>query len=159
MLLTIIISLFVVSFVLYVVEVFLIPGFGVCGIFSALCALTGLGVAFVCYGVWVGIGLSVAVVAIAIWLLYWVMHSRRINRLSLHAKIDSTVANDQLSSLATGDSGIALTRLARIGNARINGVECEVRSAKGFIEEGTPIVVTKIHLNEVSVEPIPTGNN
>ncbi len=159
MLLTIIITLFVVSFVLYMVEVFLMPGFGVCGLLGAVCALAGLGVAFAVYGLAVGLALTVAVLAVGFWLLYWVMHSRRLERLSLHARIDSSVANERLSQIAVGDRGVALTRLALVGNACINGVECEVRSARGFIDEGTPVVVTAIHLSEVCVVPVETGDN
>ena len=82
------------------------------------------------------------------------MHSRRIERLSLHATIDSTVANEELANIHVGDEGVALTRLALVGNARINNVECEVRSASGFIEEGSMLRVTKIHMNEITVEAV-----
>jgi hypothetical protein len=43
-----------------------------------------------------------------------------------------------------GDKGHAVTRLALIGNADINGHILEVRSADGFIDEKTPIVVERI---------------
>ena len=153
MLLTTLITLFIVAFVLYMVEVFLMPGFGVCGILSAVSALLGLGIAYANYGLAVGLALTAAVAVVGFLLLYWVMHSRRIERLSLHAQIDSSVADERLTQIAVGDRGVALTRLALVGNARIGDVECEVRSAKGFIEEGTPIVVTKLHLSEVCVVP------
>ena len=149
--LVLVITLFVVSLVLYLVELFLIPGLGICGFFSAASVLIGLGMVFVGYGTVIGLVTTVIVFVIGASLLYWVMHSRRIERLSLHAQIDSTVANEQLSQINVGDTGVALTRLALVGNANINNVECEVRSAGGFIEEGTPVRVTKIHLNEVYV--------
>lgn len=151
MLLVIIISLFVVALVLFLVEVFLLPGLGICGVASALCVLFALGVAFVGYGLFVGLVATAVVVVLGAWSLYWVMHSRRLKRLSLHARIDSTVANEQLLQIKVGDRGVALTRLALVGNACINGIECEVRSASGYIEEGTPVVVTKINMSEVSV--------
>lgn len=151
MLLVIIISLFVVSLVLFLVEVFLMPGMGICGVASALCVLFALGVAFAGYGLFVGLVATAVVVVLGAWSLYWVMHSRRLKRLSLHARIDSTVANEHLSQIKAGDRGVALTRLALVGNACINGIECEVRSASGYIEEGTPVVVTKINMSEVSV--------
>lgn len=154
MLLTIIISLFVVSLLLYFVEVFLVPGLGICGFISAACVLVGLGATFVGYGLVWGLLATVIVLVLGISLLYWVMHSRRIERLSLHATIDSTVANEELANIHVGDEGVALTRLALVGNARINNVECEVRSASGFIEEGSMLRVTKIHMNEITVEAV-----
>lgn len=43
MTLTILIIIFALALVLCLVETFLIPGFGVCGVLSAVCALIGLG--------------------------------------------------------------------------------------------------------------------
>ena len=43
-----------------------------------------------------------------------------------------------------GDTGVAITRLALIGNAEINGKIIEVKSADGFLNEHTPIVVERI---------------
>ena len=152
--LVIIISLFVVSLILYFVAVFLVPGLGICGLLSAACVLVGLGTTFAGYGLGWGLIATVVVLVSGLSLLYWVMHSKRIERLSLHATIDSTIANEELANIHVNDEGVALTRLALGGNARINNVECEVRSASGFIEEGSLIRVTKIHLNEITVEAV-----
>ena len=43
-----------------------------------------------------------------------------------------------------GDKGIAITRLALIGNANFNGHIIEVRSADGLIDENTPIYVERM---------------
>ena len=48
------------------------------------------------------------------------------------------------SHVKTGDTGIALTRLALIGNAEINGEIVEVKSSGDFIREKTSIVVERI---------------
>lgn len=149
--LAIILTLFILALLLCLVETFLIPGFGICGILGAACALTGVGACFVSYGILMGL-LSMAVVIVTgALLLYGVMHSKRLERLSLHAKIESSVANKDLNTILVGDKGVALTRLALVGNARIGNVECEVRSAQGFIEENTPVEVVKIHMGEVYV--------
>lgn len=46
---------------------------------------------------------------------------------------------------------MSLTRLTLIGNAEINGHIIEVQSADGFIEERTPIQVTRINNGTVYV--------
>jgi membrane-bound ClpP family serine protease len=46
--------------------------------------------------------------------------------------------------VAVGDRGVAVTRLAQIGTAEINGKQMEVKSEDGFIDEKTPIRVTRI---------------
>lgn len=157
MTLIIILIVFVLSLALCLVETFLIPGFGICGIISALCAIIGVSMAFSAYGMAVGFAAAAAVLIVGGLLLYWVMHSKRIKRLSLHATIDSSVANDVLSQVKVGDSGVALTRLALVGNARLGEVETEVRSASGFIEEGTPIRVVRINRGEIYVSANPNN--
>lgn len=157
MTLIIILIVFVLSLALCLVETFLIPGFGICGIISALCAILGVSMAFSAYGMAVGFAAAAAVLIVGGLLLYWVMHSKRIKRLSLHATIDSSVANDVLSQVKVGDSGVALTRLALVGNARLGEVETEVRSASGFIEEGTPVRVVRINRGEIYVSANPNN--
>ena len=147
--LTMIIIMFALALVLCLVETFLIPGFGVCGVLSALCALIGLGAVFGMYGIVAGSVATAAVLLLGGLMLYWVMHSKRIERLSLHTTIDSSVASEVQQTVKVGDKGVALTRLALVGMARLGSVEVEVRSASGFIDEGTPIIVTKINNNEI----------
>ena len=48
---------------------------------------------------------------------------------------------------------VALTRLALIGNADIEGQTVEVKSAGQFIEEGTPIVVVSVNDALILVKP------
>ena len=148
---TILIIIFALALVLCVVETFLIPGFGVCGVLSALCALIGVGDTFGMYGMVAGAVATAVVLLVGGLLLYWVMHSKRIERLSLHATIDSSVATEEQSQVKVGDQGVTITRLALVGMARIGTVEVEVRSASGFIDEGTPIVVSKINNSEIYV--------
>ena len=149
--LTILIIIFALALVLCLVETFLIPGFGVCGVLSALCALIGLGATFGMYGALVGTVATAVVLLLGGLLLYWVMHSKRIRKLSLHATIDSSVATEAQSQVKVGDKGVALTRLALVGTARLGSVEVEVRSASGFLDEGTPVIVSKINASEIYV--------
>lgn len=148
---TILIIIFALALVLCVVETFLIPGFGVCGVLSALCALIGVGATFGMYGMAAGAVATAAVLIVGGLLLYWVMHSKRIERLSLHATIDSSVATEEQAQVKVGEQGVAITRLALVGMARIGSVEVEVRSASGFLDEGTPIVVSKVNNSEIYV--------
>ena len=151
MTLTILIIIFAIALVLCLVETFLIPGFGVCGVLSAVCALIGLGATFGMYGAMVGTIATAVVLLLGGLLLYWVMHSKRIKRLSLDATIDSSVATAEQAQVKLGDKGTALTRLALVGTARLGTVEVEVRSASGFLDEGTPVVVTKVNGGEIYV--------
>ncbi len=73
--------------------------------------------------------------------------------MELKSTIDSTAATAAQLSVRPGDTGRALTRLALIGNAEINGRRVEVKSAGSFIDEGTSIVVTEVSEALVIVKP------
>ena len=51
-----------------------------------------------------------------------------------------------------GDTGISTTRLAQIGYAEINGNIVEVKSIDGFLNEKTPIIVSRITDGTIMVE-------
>ena len=50
------------------------------------------------------------------------------------------------------DEGVAITRLALIGNADIGGRTVEVKSADGFLDEGTPVVVVRVEDAQITVK-------
>ena len=58
--------------------------------------------------------------------------------------IDSTIATEASKEVKIGDTGVAITRLALIGNALINDNIVEVKSCDGFLDENTPIIVERI---------------
>lgn len=68
-----------------------------------------------------------------------------LDRMSLHSTISSTSATPSQLSVKAGDTGVATTRLALIGNAKIADCDVEVKSEDGFINEGTPIIVTRVN--------------
>lgn len=149
---TLIILLLVIAIVLFALEIFVIPGFGISGISG----IASLGAAIVLiyneYGGNAAFGTLVAsglLLALCIW---WVMRSKAIDRVSLKSTIDSTNATEAQLSVKVGDKGKAITRLALIGNARINGQVVEVKSAGEFLSEGTPIQVIAVNEALIIVE-------
>ncbi len=140
----IIIALIVAGLLLFIVEVFLIPGISVAGIASAICLI------YANYYAFTTLGSAAAFIVLAIsaigvtGITIWFMRSKTVDRLSLKKTLD--FRNDPLkdTGIQPGDQGVAITRLALIGNAEINGHYIEVRSADGFIDEKTPIVVDRI---------------
>ncbi len=152
----IIIILTLVALLLYAIEAFVTPGFGVSGICATVCVIVADVLVFGNYGAVaaiVALLLSTAAVLLFFW---WFGKSRTLDRISLRSTIDSTAATPDQLSVRVGDEGHALTRLALIGNAEIRGKVVEVKSADGFINEGTAIVVTSV--NEASVLVRPCGD-
>lgn len=147
----IIIALIVAGLLLFIVEVFLIPGISIAGIASAICLLYANYYAFDALGLTAGfITLAISVLG-CIAVTMWFMHSKTVDKLSLKKTLDYKINPLKGLDIRPGDEGIAVTRLALVGNAEINGHIIEVRSADGLIDEKTPIYVDRIVENNVIV--------
>lgn len=148
----IIASLIIVGIVLMVVEMLLIPGFGI----SGLGAIAAFGYAnyyaFTELGNLAGFITLFASLVTAIFVIIFVLRSKAIDKLELNKKIESTVATEASKQVKVGDTGVAITRLALIGNALINDHIIEVKSCDGFLDENTPIIVERIIENVIMVK-------
>lgn len=152
--LLIIIILVALALLLYAVEAFLIPGMGIAGIGATVCVVAADLMMYAYYDATtatVGLLISIVVVLFLFWLL---TRPAVIERATLKANIDSTNATTAQLSVSVGDKGYALTRLALIGNAHIEGKDVEVKSAEGFIDEGTPVVVAAVQDALILVKPL-----
>ena len=144
----IIIALILAGLLLFAVEVFLVPGITLAGIASGISLLYAIYYAFHSVGTQAGfITLAVEAVGI-IGITIWFMRSKTVDRLSLKQTLD--YKPEPLKGINI-QAGMSLTRLTLIGNAEINGHIIEVQSADGFIEERTPIQVTRINNGTVYV--------
>lgn len=140
----ILISLIAAGLLLFIVEVFLIPGISLAGIGSAISLLAAVYYSFTAIGSAAGfITLGVCAVSIVIIIL-WLMRSKTVDKYSLKKTLDYKENKVKKFNIKVGDKGVAITRLALIGNAEINGNIIEVRSAEGFIDENTLIYVERI---------------
>lgn len=149
----IIIVLLLAGIILLFVEIFLVPGLSLAGFGAAGCMIYANYYAFSELGSWPGIIVLMASIVISIAMLVWFMRSKTLDKLALNKDIDSSVKQPESDLIQLGDTGIALTRLAQIGNAEINGHIVEVKSAGDFIEEKSPIVVTRISQGTITVSP------
>ena len=149
---TLIISLAALSLVLGLLEIFILPGFGFAGIGSIVCAVVDAILIYNAYGFsWACIAVVVAILLLVL-MLYIVANSRTFDRMSLKTSIDSTNATTEQLSVKVGNEGRAITRLALVGNAQIEGKQVEVKSSGEFINSGTPIRVIKVDKAQIIVE-------
>ena len=141
--------LIIAAVILFLVELFVIPGISLAGISALACILYANYYAFANLGMAGGfITLGISAVA-CIGSLIWFMRSKK---LALKKDIDSKVDRSAEKSVKVGDTGISTTRLAQIGYAEINGNIVEVRSIDGFLNEKTPIIVSRITDGTILVE-------
>ena len=148
----IIVFLVLLCVVLMAVEVFILPGTTLAGIASACSFVLANYLAFSWFGIQAGLwALTISLIVCSL-LAYRMLNSKTLNKYSLHRSINSTVATSEQLSVKVGDSGIATTRLALIGNADIDGKVVEVKSADGFLDEGTPLVVIRTEEAQILVK-------
>jgi membrane-bound ClpP family serine protease len=148
----IIVSLIIAGLILFIIEVFLLPGISIAGIISAICLLYANYYAFDTMGTLPGcITLAISAIGV-IAITVWFMRSKTVDKLSLKKTIDYKPEPLKGLNLKAGDEGVALTRLALIGNAEFDGNIIEVRSTGDFIEEKSRIRVNRIRDGIVLVE-------
>ena len=130
----IIVSLILAGLLLFIVEVFLIPGISIAGIASAICLLYANYYAFDTLGPIAGFITLIASVLSCIAIIVWFMHSKTMDKLSLKKTLDYKIDPLKGTHIRIGDKGIA----------NFNGHIIEVRSADGLIDENTPIYVERM---------------
>ena len=89
----IIVSLILAGLLLFIVEVFLIPGISIAGIASAICLLYANYYAFDTLGPIAGFITLIASVLSCIAIIVWFMHSKTMDKLSLKKNINSKKNN------------------------------------------------------------------
>jgi membrane-bound ClpP family serine protease len=143
--------LIIVGLIFLILEVLVIPG-------TTLAALVGFGLitagiwqAYAVHGsFWGSITLGSTLV-LTVLLLYFSLKSRTWKRMELKTSIDGRVNVLDENSVATGDTGITISRLAPSGNATIRGNRFEVHTFGEFIDPGTEIRVVNITDNKIFV--------
>lgn len=142
-----VILLLVAGLALLMVELFVIPGFGVAGLLGVLAVLASIGLAFADPTVALGsILLALMTAAGAVWLLS--KHLRRSG--AWERLVLKTVQRSEQGYLPagdpgcrTGDRGRALTPLRPAGAALINGRRTDVVTEGEFVAAQTPIEVVE----------------
>lgn len=148
-----IIALLIVAGVVFLlIELFITPGFGIAGILSAACLLYANYAAFAYVGLSTGLVTLLVTLVVCIAAVVWFMRSKTLDRLSLKKDITSHVERAPEGSIRVGDRGVSVTRLALIGQAEIGGQIVEVKSADGFLDEKTPIVVVRLDSGQPIVQ-------
>ncbi|MBO8479388.1 MAG: NfeD family protein [Bacteroidetes bacterium] len=149
-----IIVLTIVGLVLILSEIFLIPGVGVAGVLGVLALGGACYYVFYEFGVVAGIIFTAAIVTVLIGLVIYTIKTKTWKKLALNTKIDSKAQDSGEESLSVGDTGKAVTRLAPIGMARINGKSYEVKSLEGMLDAGTEIEVVLFEDNKIYVKQV-----
>jgi membrane-bound ClpP family serine protease len=139
------IALVVTGLALIIVEVYLVPGFNVVGIFGFLMIFFGVGYAFFEVGTVGGLATLLGAVAAIAGSFYWMWQSGAWDRFvlstSLRADEDSVDEAGEHRARYLGRSGVAVTPLRPTGVADIDGERIEVVTEGEFIASGSRVRV------------------
>ncbi len=148
----IVILLVIMGVILLLIELFLIPGISVAGIAGVLFFGGAIYYAYDVLGTTAGhltLFASIVVLALAIWIF---LRSRALEKMALNTKIESK--NDPLKDVKvhSGDTGVAVSRLAPMGKVKVNGFIVEAKTNSDFIDDGAEIVVLEVLSTNLLVE-------
>lgn len=159
------ILLFILGVILIMLEIFVIPGFGIAGISGIILVVGGLTMSLLnntvfdfqnvsgmdtgraALTVLLGLGIGFTLV---IWLSNKIGHKGPLKKMALNADLEKAVSSPNLTQLI-GKEGMAATILRPSGKVSIEGELYDGVSESGFIEKGTPIKVVRFESAQVYV--------
>ncbi len=136
--------LILLGIILLVIEVAMIPGVGITGIVGSLSLVASILYAFYYINALAGWITLFIVLFAFITIFLWFIYGKPIDNVALKKNIESVVENPEATALKVGDTGVARTRLALVGEAEFGDNRVEVNSSCGFIDEGESIVIERI---------------
>lgn len=164
-----IILLFVAGFILIVLEMFVVPGFGVTGIAGIVCislalifgmienytfSLTHASVG----SLWMSLGVFFAGLALAVGAVWWLTSSHGPKWVRRHTDLTTELRNDDgfvgvdmSPARYVGHEGVAVTDMRPAGKVEINGETLDAVAVMGFVHAGTRVKVTKYENAQIYV--------
>jgi membrane-bound ClpP family serine protease len=149
-----IITLILVGLVLIFAGILLIPGVGVAGVLGLLSMGGSCFYAFHEFGNTAGAIVTAVVAVLIVALTIWVLRAKTWKRMSLETNIDSKAVSSEASTIAVGDRGKTLTRLAPMGSARFGDYVVEVKALEGMLDPGVDVEVVLIEDNRIIIKPL-----
>lgn len=150
---TVILILILVGFLFLLLEILVLPGTNIAGILGFVLIAIGIWQSFSVYGNRAGLITLIAAVILTVVFLAIALKSKTWNRFTLKSEIDGKVNVVDEINVKKGDEGITVSRLAPAGKALINNNYFEVHTVGGFVDQNTPVIVTKVEFNKIIVKP------
>lgn len=154
-------GLIIFGFILILIEIFLVPGFNIFGIFGFVMVVMGIVVAYSKLDSRIANFLLIFSIILSVLLIRMVVKSKSWKRMVLDANQKKTegfhASADNLVSLL-GKQGITLSKLRPAGVALVEEEKVDVVTEGNFIEENKPIKIILVEGNRVVVREISENN-
>ena len=150
-------GLIIIGFILVLIEIFLVPGINIFGIFGAIMIVLGIILSYTKLDTRIANFILIFSLVLAVVLTRMVIKSKTWHRIVLDTEEKKEagfhVSADSLTSLM-GRKGVAVTKLRPAGIALINNEKIDVMAEGNLIEKDQPIEVIKVEGNRVVVREI-----
>lgn len=147
-----VVILVLIGLILLLLEVLVIPGTSIAGIFGFLALGTAVWIVFSTYGTTYGVVALISLLLLTILTFVLAFRSKTWNKLALSDAVDSKIDSFETEKPSIGAVGQCISRLNPIGTVEINGREYEAYSADGYIEENNTVVVIATEDNKIIVK-------
>jgi membrane-bound serine protease (ClpP class) len=150
-------GLIIIGFLLILIEIFLVPGLNIFGIFGFVMIALGIVFAYSKLDLRIANFIMVASLVLAILLVRVVVKSKTWRRIVLEdkqEKLQGFHASSESLAQLIGKKGIAYTPLRPAGTALIEDQKIDVMTEGGFIEKDQAIEVLLVEGNRVVVREI-----
>lgn len=150
-------GLIILGFILILIEIFLVPGFNIFGVFGFIMVVLGIVLAYSRLDFRIANFIMVASLIVSVVLVRVIVKSKTWQRMILEEKQEKTMgfhaSTDHLKNLID-KKGLAYTPLRPAGIALIDGQKVDVMTEGGFVEKDHAIQVVLIEGNRVVVKEI-----
>jgi membrane-bound ClpP family serine protease len=148
----IVLSLIVAGIIFLLLEILVVPGATVVGLFGLVLVVAGVVVSFNQYGVETGVMTLAGTLVVSLLAIGIALRSKTWKKAMHNSVLEGRVNVFEAEKVVKGDEGIAVTRLNPMGKALINEEYYEVRSYDNLLPENTPIIVIKVEGNKIIVK-------
>ncbi len=149
---TVIASLIIVGLLLILLEILVIPGSGVAGVFGFVLMVIGVWMAYDHQGTPEGHYVLGATILLNLLALSYALRAKSWDKAMLKTTVSGKVNEIEADQVKPGDTGITTSRCAPTGKAIINGQFYEVLARSEYILQDTPIEVIRVERNKIFVK-------
>lgn len=149
----IILSLIVAGIVFLLLEILVVPGATVVGLFGVVLVIAGIVVSFNFYGVEIGIFTIAGTLVLSMVSIGLALRSNTWKKAMHSSVLEGRVNVFEVDKVIKGDEGMTITRLNPMGKALIKEEYYEVTSKDNLIPENTPIEIVKVEGSKIIVKP------
>ncbi len=150
---TIVTLLVALSILFFLVELFLLPGISVAGIFATILSFSAIWYAYTYIGTTAGnitlLG-GIVLFGISTWIF---LRTKTLDKISLKTNIDGNSTSIP-ETIQVGDTAVTLSRLAPMGKILVKNTTIEAKTNGEFIDDSTEVTVVEVNKTNVLVKKL-----